>query len=567
MRIVLFSNWCITIVSLLTMKNKLNYILSYLRFEGIRIDQEELNFQLETHPDYPSLYAVSDTLNFLKVNNIALQVNSEQIDLLPQAFVALIEIKGETQPFLSFIKRKGNDFQYQLNGKTKQVDKHGLTDMWKNVVLIVENTNTHKKKRSKAINWPHLFAFVILIGMCSYITSAADYDTRLLSLLGFTLAGLFLSIEALKQSFGVSSSFSESVCNSGAIKASDCQSVITSDKAWRLLGLELSDLSLLFFAGQLMAMLLMASNGAIDVFVQYLMVLLILSIPISLYSLYYQKFVEKKWCPICLMVIAVIYSQIGLLLLTRVAIPGLANWHAMVAFGLGFMLSLLIWLAAKPHLKEFARLVNAEKKLLRFKRNYQLFKLALLDSTAYDAEVLNSPIQLGNPNAKLQITYNTSLFCGHCVKSHAIVEGIMERYSDDILINLRFSYMEQNAEFAKDLHVNLLSIYFEKGQQAFFEALSYWFKHKDIDAWNKRYYQSDADKHNIERMLKKQMEENVKYEMQFTPAILISNRLYPNIYEREELVVFIKELIDDENFLHGAQSYNNYNEAVNQFPS
>ena len=42
------------------------YLFNYLETENIKIDQEEFTFQVQSHPEYPSLLAISDTLSFFK---------------------------------------------------------------------------------------------------------------------------------------------------------------------------------------------------------------------------------------------------------------------------------------------------------------------------------------------------------------------------------------------------------------------------------------------------------------------------------------------------------------------
>jgi hypothetical protein len=38
---------------------------------SLKIDNQEFHFQFQSHPDYPSALAFSDTLNFLGVKNTA----------------------------------------------------------------------------------------------------------------------------------------------------------------------------------------------------------------------------------------------------------------------------------------------------------------------------------------------------------------------------------------------------------------------------------------------------------------------------------------------------------------
>lgn len=52
---------------------------SYAQYQHIKIDKEEFKYQLETHPDYPSLLAFSDTLSFFNIPNIAIKLSFQEI--------------------------------------------------------------------------------------------------------------------------------------------------------------------------------------------------------------------------------------------------------------------------------------------------------------------------------------------------------------------------------------------------------------------------------------------------------------------------------------------------------
>ena len=46
------------------MSNQFYYLFQYLEKDKIFIDQTEFEFQIQSHPNYPSLLAISDTLSF-----------------------------------------------------------------------------------------------------------------------------------------------------------------------------------------------------------------------------------------------------------------------------------------------------------------------------------------------------------------------------------------------------------------------------------------------------------------------------------------------------------------------
>ena len=48
--------------------------------------ESEFEFQIQSHPDYLTLLSISDTLSFFKINNDAIKINSDKIDILPNKF-------------------------------------------------------------------------------------------------------------------------------------------------------------------------------------------------------------------------------------------------------------------------------------------------------------------------------------------------------------------------------------------------------------------------------------------------------------------------------------------------
>ena len=109
-------------------------------------------------------------------------------------------------------------------------------------------------------------------------------------------------IELLKNAIG------EAFCSSGSEKK-NCHAVLSSEGA-RLFGsYKLTDLSLTYFAGHTMGIFLLSIQG-LGLFP--INVLGLLSLPITIYSVYYQAFKLKTWCFLCLSIVAILWLQAGI---------------------------------------------------------------------------------------------------------------------------------------------------------------------------------------------------------------------------------------------------------------
>lgn len=85
-----------------------------LFYNKLKISKQEFLFQFQSHPNYPSALAFSDTLNFLNVKNEAYEIEKENWNELPKHFIAIYNGKYS-------IIEKLNDGYLVFNDKTDMV--------------------------------------------------------------------------------------------------------------------------------------------------------------------------------------------------------------------------------------------------------------------------------------------------------------------------------------------------------------------------------------------------------------------------------------------------------------
>ncbi len=178
-----------------------NLIFQYLKNEQLHIDKSEFNFQFESHPDYPTLLAISDTLNFFKIKNGVFIVGETEIDLLPSNFVGLLKNENKTNSFLSYITKKENVFEYTFEGfdKPKKTTKEEFLKYWDNTVLLVESDDseilkTKSNPKSKILISLCSLLFILLL----FLKSTSFLNSLFLI---FPILGFLLSVAALKDLF------------------------------------------------------------------------------------------------------------------------------------------------------------------------------------------------------------------------------------------------------------------------------------------------------------------------------------------------------------------------------
>ena len=529
------------------MENQFEFMKAYLKGEGIRIDFEEYIFQTETHPDYPSLLSFSESLSFFNIENIATRVPKDQLENLPERFIAVIEPKDKAS-FLTLVEQKTTGINYLDNGSLESIDKDSFLDVWSGIVLVAEQTENTIEAASKK-SWLGNIVLPLLLAATFLLTFTNDQFPLMFSGFAlFSILGIFLASEALKQEFGVKNTISSGVCN--ATPTTDCNAVINSEKTKLLGKVSLSDISIIYFVSQFLSLLILGLGTATASFLQITFLSLALAIPVTLFSFYYQYAIAKKWCPVCLGIAGTLYAQFAILLFHTDSFLQDFKVTGIISVVSIYILFLAIWLATKPFIKDFFKLKSDNMENIRFRRNYSLFKNALKVNRTVEAEIMTSQIQLGKTTAPLQISMVTNPYCKFCEGAHQAVHTILNRSDLEVGINLRFNVNpERTDEKTIRLHQGFIDVYNSGGSEAFMTAMDDWFQHKDVNKWLAKYQTSEKINPQALELFKKEYNENAKNELLFTPAIIVSRHLYPKMYRPAELAGFISELEEDNDFI------------------
>lgn len=518
------------------------FIFLYLKKEQIKIDEDEFIFQFESHPDYPSLLAISDTLTFFNILNKALKVTLSEVELLPDAFIALLN-SDNGNPFLSYLSRKGDSFicTNKDSDKSNIITKNELESKWGNIVFLIEKDENSKKI---IINRSYTNLFLIILCIALFlsviIVTSSGINSALFYI--FPIVGFLFSFAALKDLFGTKSELLDYFCHITTF--SGCEEVVGSTK-WKIFEtLSFSDLSITFFSTQFIALLLMSlSNNTSDYFIIQA-ILSVLEIPVIFLSLFYQKFVEKKWCPICLSIIAVILLELVYVLSLGNNLFAVSNFGILV-FLFIYVTILTIWFPLKNLFIKQKELKELKVNSNRFKRNYKLFKNTLLSNQKYDLP--NNPILLGNNNnSNMHISIITHPYCRHCKVVHEMMEDIYNKQGENLSISILLKIDFESAnEDLKLLCRNLVAIQLEKGDKAFKVALRSWFENKNLKLWLAIYGSATLDIEKTDSILNLHNSWCKENNITFTPVIFIQGYQYPEMYDRKELIFFIKDLIED----------------------
>lgn len=520
------------------MKSNLTYLVQKLLSKNkIPFDKEELSFQIQSHPSYPSLHAITGVLDHFNIENIAADVpaTSEVLQQLPNYFIA--QVSNDSGSDLALVEKKKEKYIIYLSDNQKETVSEGkFIIKFTGIIVAVEKSEEEEKNNLKikssigkniSIAILSLFAIAFI-----YLKGASLYTITYLTL---SVIGFTASVAIIKQELGLKTTIGDAFC-SGANDKKDCDAVLTSKGAEIIKGYKLSDFSLLYFSGLLLLTFTQIVNPVIS------FTFSLIAIPITLYSIYYQYVVVKKWCMLCLTIVGVLWLQALIPLLTNSYITTFIT-NDIIVFGLVSFTVLLTWNYLKPLITDVNQLKKEKIENVKFKRNYTLFESLLQKSSTIDTNIINGrEIIFGNNDADLEITVITNPFCGHCKPVHSHIDEILHRYKNEVKIKVRFNINTQdlNSDAVK-ITSRLLELFETKGEAECLKAMDDIYSGETPENWFKKWGECIAVKTYNEELEKENTwcKDNA---INFTPEILINGKSYPKEYNRSDLIFFIEDL-------------------------
>jgi len=525
------------------MEDSLHFLLkTILKKENFIINFDELKLQLFSHPSYPSLHSITGVLGHFGIKNMALEVpkNRETLFQLPSNFISLIS-KENSQEFI-IVNQQQNAIEILFGSKKKRnISIEAFLDIWEGIVVVVEkddiktsDANIDNKTIFKTLSF--LTGLLILSTFFFFKPSFFESSHFILSLMG-----IWVSFLIIKHEFGFQSKALEKICT--ANETTSCDAVLNSKGASISNYFKLSDISIIYFTGLALSWILSIS---FSVSTNSIILFTLIALPITLYSLYYQYFIVKRWCPLCLGVVAILWLQCCTLFFDQTFISSIRiDFMSFFILFFSFLLTTSLWLFIKPLLKKQQELEKLEIEHYKFKRNFDLFNAVYSESESIDTSILdNKEIILGNKNALLNILMVTNPSCHFCKEAHIDLEKILKRNHDNVNAIIRFNVRQDKNNIANQVATRLLEIYAES-EETCIEALHEVYKsdvnlNQWLDKWGACNNSAFSD------ILQLQQKWCHKNNINFTPALYIDGKQFPKEYNRSDLNYFIEDLIERE---------------------
>lgn len=527
------------------MNQPIAYLLGRLvKSCDITIDPSELEFQLMSHPSYPSLHSITGVLNHFRINNLAVElpVDEESFSQLPNFFFT--RITDEEGAHFVFVQKKENECDITFDKrKIRSLSIPDFISRWTGIVVVVEKSNLETPVEK--VNAPLYTNLLFYSALLTILAIPFVISPSLMSVAYFLLCalGIVLSGMIVMQELGVKSAALDKFCGKENSSTS-CDEVINSNGS-KLFGIvKLSQAGLIYFSGLAICWLLFSLTGS-DI--KSLFWPTMMAIPVTIYSIYFQLTKVKKWCLLCLSVVLVLWVQ------NAIAIGWWASDEQysfqlveIIEIMICFLFSAVLIDVVLSGIKNTQMLKELKIEHIKFKRNYNLFGALINQSSTLSTQIDAKEIVFGLADqvAPLEIVIVTNPLCGHCKSAHELVEPLLRRFNDKIKLCIRFNVRTTHPEeLSVKIARRLLEIYHTESEATALAALHDAYGEVQHQAWLDKWAEYSGDTY-LE-ILKEESNWCEQNGINFTPEILVNGRSFPNDYERMDLLYFIEDLIEE----------------------
>lgn len=482
-----------------------NTTFKYLELLRVRFNRSTINEDLQSHPNWPSLLCISDTLTKVNVPHGAGTVSLLELDNLPVPFLTQLTEKVTTLTLVTHVDAEKVVLYQGITDTLLTVERNEFLKKWTGLYIIAEPSlksgelNYKENRRRYAFSYlaPTMLTLLLLIISIFYLQKnitalnnvSPSYRFGLYGEYIIMLAGSIISILLVWYEIDRYNPTLQRVCTS--IMKSDCNAVLTSKSAKIFSWLSWSEVGLFYFFGGLLSLILGNSDNIL--FISWLN---IISFPYTVFSVYFQWKIAKQWCALCLAIQAVLVIGSINILTNKLVIPINQFKYSNLLLQIGIYLVVpFIWYSIKPFFNKLQEGSLLRWKLSRIKFNSGVLRTLL--STQKQVSTLPNQlgIVLGNPNAQHTLIEVCSVYCPPCSQIHHHIEKLLEM-DNNIKVQIIFQTHNTESNRTVDPTRHLLAIAKNLGTADTHRALNDWHSSEIKD------YSSFATRHPLdEKML------------------------------------------------------------------
>jgi uncharacterized membrane protein len=509
--------------------------------------------ELTNHSKYPSFYSIRDVLNNWGIINKTFKIQKDRIKEINFPSIAYLE---NIKSFVLLKSIDDNKLNYLDTSKGWQkVSISDFNEWWDGIVLMAfpsenagENDYVSKKntnsfgKLKKSLFYVFL-SLILLFPIYKYIYINKLYpDSGYI--IGINLLGCFFSFILLKIEFLKSSLIINRICHFG--KYFDCKSVLKT-KISKLGGIiSLAEASFFYFTG---SYIFISFGVFLNQYLKFVSFLAIIQIPILIFSvflIFYQALSVKKWCFFCLIIQILLWSELYFLK-TRLDFSLSLNMSDVYVTLFCFAISPIFWYIYKSYIFTINEINKKQRLINYFEQNSIVISSLVNSSVLIEDLFIPNEIILGNKKSNNCLILLISPYCRFC-KSALLTLLKIAIENENLKIIIRFSMNNNTNEMVLKMIRNIVNLNYLNNSESAVDAIKTWYSQsresvKSVNLWLKEINNNKiASSDIIDQYIIKNIQWVNSNNLNYTPAFIINNCVFPPYLDYSVLIKYIAEL-------------------------
>jgi len=516
------------------MKNTFVTILDLLNVKHTKSFSDQY---FNEHPHKNNLFGLSKMLSDYGIENAATRIKDKDNNIAEIETPFIAQFGGD---FVVVDKVENINVHFYMKGSQHILSVEEFIKAWSGIVLLAESSDKaiepdyKEHRKAELLNSLKKISFFSAIGLISflaYICQSFYTNIGISLIILISLAGIYISVLLLLKQMHVQSQYADKICS--LFKQKDCNNVLES-KAAKLFGiLGLSEIGFGYFSANILLILFSPA------LITSIVLINILTLPFTFWSVWYQWSKAKQWCVLCLIVLILLWSIfIVNCLFGYIRLPELSYFELfnLIVTGCCFFVSILGINLLVPKLNTEKNTQSLLQSMNSLKADESVFKALLKKQPFYETSDCNSVIRFGNPNSKLQITVFSNPYCNPCAMMHKQIDEFLHKVNNNISIQYILSSFEEKLNSTNkyliaaclnnntDFATQLFNDWFEEGKMLKDE----YFKPFSLDIENPE----------IEVEFQKYEAWKAKNQLRGTPTVIVNGYQLPECYKIEDLRYF-----------------------------
>ena len=535
--------------------NTIQLILSKL---NVRYSTKSIESAIKFKGQTFSFSSIKDILLYFSINSKCYKLPVNALFQLEYPFIAQIKEKKEEFIIIINVSEQCTEYYNSKNTKIKSsiADFEKIYTGFILIPLTDEYScdpdyeyNIKNERRDFIMKYSSIIvviACLILLSTQVYINYKEAFVSWLVLII-LKITALIVVSQILKIEFGESNQFIRKVC-----KTSNCSHVLNS-KASRIFSwLSMGDIGTVYFGfGIFILCIIPFISNPFPIF-SLLFLINLCTLPYTLFSISYQRFFVKSWCPFCLSVMGILWLEfiLGLTVSwTEYVLP--VNTSIFFLFLFAGLITMLSWGYLKKLINSSIINNNHEDYVRIIKKDPELFMAFLSKNDNIPNIDLSSEITWGDSSANNNVIITISPHCPSCISMYHSVKKYMSLNPSNIKATLRLVTKDENDESWDNQVVDItLTTMAKDGQDKALMILESWFEmsRREIYKWKKMM--------NLEEFntCKEAKERRKQYNTWFNsmgnkvaaPAIIYNYKIVPIYYTFKDVQFLLNYLLYEE---------------------